>query len=433
MRDYALTLFILAGLVTTLRFPFVGMLMWVWIAIMSPHQETYSFAQSAPWNLIIAIVTIGSWLFSSERKLPPDRMTTAAVLILLCWTTLNTFFAFDPAWSWHYWDIAWKMIAMCVLTAILTVNRVRIHALIWIVALSLAYYGVKGGIFVFLTGGYNHVFGPPNSMLADNNELGLALVMTLPLLNYLRLNSASRFIRAGLIVAGILTLTSIFCTYSRETYIALGALALVSWLRTKGKIRYLAAAVVVLVPLLLFMPQSFYDRASSIQQYNTDESFLTRLDSWWVAYRYAMDHVPFGAGFYGLNLQGVWDQYLPGEMHAAHSIYFQTLGEQGIVGLALYLVVIVLGFLNLRTVIRNARANNGVAWTRDLAIALQLSLLAFCIGGAAAPMAFFDLPFLWVMLSSTLVYLSRQERPVRSPEIPEILDSSPLEYHPQPG
>src|ERR1700692_1752536 len=121
MRDLALTLFVLVGLIATLRFPFIGILMWVWFSLMNPHQETYSFALTVRWNLIIAIVTPGSWLVSKERKLPMGGFTTGLVLLLLAWSTINTFFAFDPEFSWDYWDRAWKMIVMCILAGILAV------------------------------------------------------------------------------------------------------------------------------------------------------------------------------------------------------------------------------------------------------------------------------------------------------------------------
>lgn len=409
MRDLALMLFVVAGLIATLRFPFIGILMWVWFSLMNPHQETFSFALTTRWNLIIAIVTTGSWLMSRERKLPIGGFTTGLVLLLLAWSTINTFFAFDPDFSWVYWDRAWKTIAMCILSGILAVNRVRLHALIWVVAWSLLYYGVKGGIFTLITGGHYHVWGPPDSMLADNNTMGLALVMLLPLLNYLRLHSGSRFVRIGLVTSTVFTLAAIFGSYSRGAYIALGALALLFWFHAKHKILYPAGAALVIVPLLMFMPQSFFNRAATIQQFSTDQSFRERLDSWWVAYRYAMDHAPFGAGFYGMNLQALWSQYIPGELHAAHSIYFQALGEQGIVGLFLYLMVIFVGFYNLRVVVGNVRGRTEWTWARDLAGAMGLSLMAFCIGGAAAPMQFFDLLFLWVTLSSTLLNLTRRE------------------------
>ena len=343
-------------------------------------------------------------------KLPPRGITTYLVLILLAWTTFNTFFAVNPDFSWPFWGRAWKTVAMCVVAATMATNKVRVHTMIWVIALSLGYYGVRGGLFTLVTGGGNHVFGPADTMIADNNELALALVMLLPILNYLRLHSGARYIRMGIIGVIVLCVTSILGSYSRGGYIALASVAIAFWLRTKKKLTYMLVAFIVLVPLFEFMPNSFYARVDSIQNYNSDDSFQGRVASWSVAYHYAMDHIPFGAGFYGINLPSVWQKYHPGELHAAHSIYFQTLGEQGVIGLALYLAIIGVAFLNLRATIRDTIGVPAFAWANDLARAINLSLIAFCIGGAAAPMNFYDVFLLWVMLSATLHEQARAQR-----------------------
>lgn len=313
---------------------------------------------------------------------------------------------------------------MCILAGTLAVNAVRFHALVWVVALSLCYFGVKGGLFTLITGGHSHVFGPAHTMIYDNNTLADALVMVLPMLNYLRLHSEVRWVRTGIIVVIVLVVGSILGSYSREAYLALAVVGGAFWLRTKNKLIYPIVAVIIMVPLLKFMPDSFYQRAASIQQYSTDSSFQTRLNSWWVAYRYAMDHMPFGAGFYGMNLPAVWDKYIPGEMHAVHSVYFQTLGEQGVVGLALYLLVIAVTFVNLRAVRRNTKGISEFVWAYDLAGMMQLSVLAFCVGGAAAPINFFDLFFLWVLVSAALLEHTKKKREV-------VMRTAPTLYPPE--
>jgi len=419
MRDIALICCIVGALGATIRYPYVGVMFWVWMSIQNPHQETYSFVHRIPLVFIVAVAATISWTISTERKVPPRGVMTPLVLTLLAWTTFNGFFAFDPTFSWPFWGRAWKTIAMCVVAATLATNKVRIQAMIWVVALSLGYYGVKGGIFTLVSGGASHVFGPPDSMIRENNELALALVMLLPMLHYLRVHSGARSVRAGLLGAIILCVTSVLGSYSRGGYIALTAVAFAFWLRAKNKLAYPAAAVIVLIPLLKFMPESFYNRVYSIQQYNTDETFQSRLASWSVAYHYAVDHFPFGAGFYGINLRAIWDKYHPGEVFAAHSIYFQTLGEQGFVGLALYLAIILFGFLNLRATIRDTKGIPALAWAHDLARMMQLSLVAFCVGGAAAPMNFYDVFFLWMMLSATLHEQTKLQRAASARIAPE--------------
>jgi hypothetical protein len=81
------------------------------------------------------------------------------------------------------------------------------------------------------------------------------------------------------------------------------------------------------------------------------------------------------------------------DLHAAHSIYFQALGEHGFVGLGLYLL---LGFLIWRTgswIIRNTSSREDYRWASGLATMLQVSLVGFSVGGAFLSLLYFDVPY----------------------------------------
>ena len=176
MRDIALIFAIAVGLGITLPQPFAGVILWTWFSLQNPHQETYGFASTWPLNLVIAIITIGAWLFSKERNLPPPRFLVWVMALFLGWTTLNTCFAFSPDWSWSYWDRTWKIFALGFLVAALATNRVRITALVWAMVLALFYYGVKGGIFTLMTGGSYRVFGPVHSYHPRQQSAGASAV-----------------------------------------------------------------------------------------------------------------------------------------------------------------------------------------------------------------------------------------------------------------
>ena len=64
-------------------------------------------------------------------------------------------------------------------------RRIHVIALIWVLALSIGYYGVKGGLFTLLTGGSLRVWGPADSFIMDNNALAVAVTITIPLWVYL--------------------------------------------------------------------------------------------------------------------------------------------------------------------------------------------------------------------------------------------------------
>jgi putative inorganic carbon (hco3(-)) transporter len=399
MRDIVLVLAMATGLGLTLFHPFSGVLLWTWLTLQNPNQEVWGFSTSLPLNFFVAVVTIGAWLHSGERKLPPSRFLIWAMLLFLAWVTFNSFFAFSPEWSWPYWDRTWKIFALGFLVATLATNPVRITAIIWIAVVSLLYYGVKGGIFTLMTGGLFNVYGPDNTIISDNNQLALALLMSLPLANYLRTQTANRYISWGLFAGMALTLVSVIGSHSRGAIIALGALATFSWLRSRKKIRYLFLASAFLYGTLNFMPEAFWDRMKTIQSAEVDPSFHGRYVAWQVAYKYANDHFPFGAGFYGPQLAPIFNSYFPTEeTHAAHSIYFQVLGEQGYVGLAIYLMIIAGALWSSARIMHAARGRGEFVWAGNLALMLQTSFIAFCVGGAALSMAYYDLFVLCVFL-----------------------------------
>jgi probable O-glycosylation ligase (exosortase A-associated) len=292
---------------------------------------------------------------------------------------------------------------MGLFAGILATNKVRLHAMMWVVSISLSFWGVKGGLFTIRSGGVFHVIGPDNSIIGDNNQLALAIVMILPILNYLRVQTQSRFIKYGIIATIALNILTVLGTYSRGGVISLTTLAAAFWFRSKNKFIYPIIAVIVIIPVLMFMPDSFYARLSTINKYDEDTSVQGRLMAWEVAVRYATDHFPFGAGFYGPQLRQVFNYYFPNaENHAAHSIYFQVLGEHGYIALTLYILIIVLTMRNCSTILRKTAKVPELAWAAELSRMMQLSLLVFCVGGAALSMAYYDVFVLWVALSATL-------------------------------
>ena len=393
MREFVLIIAILAGLGMTVRWPFVGVLLWEWFTLQNPHRETFGFLSST--NLVIAVVTLGAWALSKERKIPPNGFLLWAMLIFLAWTTVTTIFAYSPEWSYGYWDRTWKTFALGLLLATTVTNRARAQAVLWVAVISLFYYGVKGGLFTLVTGGGNHVLGPEGTMIADNNQLAVAMLMSLPLANYLRGQTLDRRVRLALLGGIILTTISVIGTYSRGALIGLLALGFLGLLRMKRRFLYMGAIAVLMAGVIGFMPAKYMDRMytmNSVESVQSDASFHGRIVAWQVAYYAARDRFPFGAGFYGPQLGAFWHGYFPHEKnHAAHSIYFQVLGEHGFIGLGLYLALLAGTFLQCSRMIQSARKLADKNWIAELGVGIQASLIVFCVSGAALSLAYYDL------------------------------------------
>src|SRR5712691_7642413 len=198
MRDIVLTAFIFGTLPFILWRPHIGILVWTWIGFMNPHRLTWSFAYDMQFAMIVAMVTLVSLLMSREPKKIPWTRETILLLIFIAWLLLTTIFSMYPAFAWWKLNQFWKILLMVYVTMMLMQSRGRINQLLWVIAVSIGFYGVKGGIFTIVHGGVYRVRGPEGSFIGGDNEMGLALIMTIPLLRYLQLTTEKIWMRAGL-------------------------------------------------------------------------------------------------------------------------------------------------------------------------------------------------------------------------------------------
>src|SRR5579872_4773910 len=189
LRDLILLGALLSVFPLILRAPQIGILTWIWVTLMTPQREVYGFLGNFELNFYIAVLTALAWMVSKERKIVPLNPVTGLLIVFGIWVSITTYFALQYSFSYVQWDRAIKTLILALAIVTITSTKARIQAVVWVTVLSLGYFGVKGGGFVLLTGGRNHVFGPDNSMIADNNALGLALVMILPFMNYLRVTT----------------------------------------------------------------------------------------------------------------------------------------------------------------------------------------------------------------------------------------------------
>ena len=403
MRDLVLFLGMLYYVPVSLIAPATGLLLWEWCSMMSPQQLVYGFAYGLRFNAVIAATTLFGWLISRERKrFTPDALPWL-MLAFFAWATFNMLFAPYPDFSWPLWDRAIRAFVPVFVTYALLTRKVRIHGMIWTIVISLGFYGVKGGLFTIVTLGGGHVLGPPSSQITDNNALALSLVMELPLVYYLSQHTQHRLLRLGLQIAIVLQIISVFGSYSRGAMIAISIMLAAFWWRTKNKIFYAIVGTIVIVGALSVMPDAFWERMHTLHNVSADSSFEGRVQAWHVAFMYANDHFPFGAGFDGTAVGVLFHYYMPNvPPHVAHSIYFEVLGDQGYPGLALYLLILAFGLRNARIVMRQTRNRPELAWAHDLANMMWISLITYYVGGAALSVAYFDGFLVLLALTSCL-------------------------------
>ena len=297
MRSLILFMIFLVLAVLSLTMPSIGVLTWAWIAIMSPHRLTWDFTYTLQLNLVIVIITFIAWVVAREPKRLPMNAATVMIMLFMAWMTLTTVTSLAPANSWFHWNLHIKNLVFALAVMAIMRTQVRIQALIWIIVLSIGYFGVKGGGFTIAHGGAYTVLGPPESIIEDRNHLALACCMIIPLMNYLRVTTANRLIKIGLMLAMALTIISVIGSYSRGGFLALSVTAFVFWLRSSGKLMTMALLLACFIPAVSLMPDAWKDRIGSIENYQKDDSVQGRFDAWNYAVRVAKDRPLVGEGW----------------------------------------------------------------------------------------------------------------------------------------
>lgn len=399
MRDIVLTLIIVGILPLTLKKPHYGLLLWIWLGVMNPHRLTYGFAHNLPFAQISAIFLFLGILFNLKDTYRfPWNGITVSMLTFVLWIGVSPLFSFHPDGEFEPWIRAFKIQLIVLIGFLVIGTRQHLTAMIAVLAISVGFYGIKGGIFTILTGGNNRVWGPDNSFIADNNALALAVIMVVPLFRYLQLEISNKWIKRGCLAAMLLCIVAAIGSHSRGALLAMISMSFFLWLKSPKKLGLGIFMVIAVLVFLPFMPEQWFERMSTIQTYDQDASANGRINAWWMAWNVAVDRFPIGAGFKMYTAQ-VFALYAPNplDIHAAHSIYFQVLGEHGFFGLFLFMCIFVLAWRYGVSIIRHTKHRPELAWARNLAAMIQVSLVGYAVGGAFLSLSYFDLPYYLVL------------------------------------
>lgn len=431
MRDILITIFILGLLPFILRSPRLGAYAWAWLSMMNPHRGAFGFSRNIPFSHLVAISTLVSFLLSRDRRPLPLNAITITQILLLIWMSFTCFFALNTSdVVFERWIFVFKIQLMLIVTMMLVRGRDQIVRLIWVVTLSLGFYGVKGGAWTILGGGGGRVWGPAGSMIEDNNALGLTLVMLIPFMYFLHQISTKRVIRVALVFSLVMTCFSILGSQSRGALLALISMALILALKGKRPVQMTILLGTLIVSAVLFMPDTWTSRMGTISNYHDDSSAMSRLYAWKTMWSLAVDRPFVGGGFvsdnpvvYSLYAPATVGNYEGGAVFVAHSIYFQALGEHGFPGLLLYLL---LGFFTWKKAAQIAKKTEKDSelkeWVPLLMRMTQVSLAGFAAGGAFLSLMYFDLPY-YIVAFVVLVDATLREREDTSQITTESVDN----------
>jgi putative inorganic carbon (hco3(-)) transporter len=389
--------------------------LWAWVTLLDPNYWVYSFASMIHYNKVAAGLTIISILISKEKKKFHLHSASIILIFFLFIVAVSQFSALsENPTGWEILDKFSKMVLLNLLIVNFMRSRLRIHTLALSICLGVGCFAVISALKFIVSGGAHIVLGTPN--LGDNNGVALIVLMTIPILAFLRTEFESWWMRHSVLGVMVLFVVCVVATNSRGGFVGLVVLSLSGFASSRHKLRYIIAIAFAGAILSQVVPDRLTHRIQSIESADQDSSFMGRVIAWKLSTLIALDHPFFGGGPHALQVQSVWTVYtnnfsrlsfIPTNEpdvtpHAAHSIYFEVLGDTGFLGLLTFVCLIVSGFRTGSRIIVMARDHPQLHWAKGLAEKLRLSLLVFVVSGAALSATYQDLTFIVLGMLSTI-------------------------------
>lgn len=437
MRDLILSLIIIGLMPVSFRRPYIGLVMFSWLAYMRVQDLTWSFARGVRWSFYLALLMFGGWIFSKKRGpfFTPDLRNYLMVSMIVLVGLGVAFARRKPVFGLtdqikEYIEFV-KIIAIALFTTGIVTTRERLRLLVWVIALSFGFYGFKNALWGLKTFAQVPIKTGPGGMLADNNDFALALAMAVPMLWMIGQSERREVLRRAFLVMVPMTAFTVLLTHSRGGFLAMaGGLGVLVW-RSKHRATGIVLGLLGGILGLFLMPDSMRERFSSIANYEEDSSANARFKSWAVAIRMAVDNPLVGVGL--SNFRPNYLDYEPNPSEAqlgghgvfvAHNSYLQIWAECGTPALLIYLLLMLLSLNTCWSVRAKAQRRYYTSWMSNYATMFEASLVCFAIGAVFLNRAHFDLFYHWVAIISLFGKMAQQE--LENPQAYPLRDDAVL-------
>ncbi len=212
--------------------------------------------------------------------------------------------------------------------------------------------------FAIGTGVSENAIERATGLSVDPNFLAMTMLFSFPFIVFYLLTSKGvikKVLNIGLLVINVLT---IILTYSRGGALVLLFMILMLCIINRQYIRprnlgfFLITVMLFFLAVTLFLPTSYKKRLGSVTEKKYDPSIAGRLSYLKVARQTIMEHPLLGTG--PLTFPNIYAdsktpyKYLYGDYRrSAHDVYIEILVGTGFMGLAVFLVIIVISLRNL--------------------------------------------------------------------------------------
>jgi len=426
MKDMIFLLMFLPLIILALKNPFLGLCGWIWTIMAIPTNMLWGFSSDIRFTYILASATILGMFFDKDplRK-PPFHSIFILMLLFLIQTAISNLTTLGISEiSWTVWNDFFKAVLFSGLIIMLLTTKNRIKTFLFALLLGVGFNIFFEGLKFLVTLGSYKIIGIENSMMTDNNLFALAILLVLPLYFYIIPEVKQKYLKLGFAGLAGLSAISVIGSFSRGGFIGL---IIVSWevfkkLRLKNKLLFIVFGALIYSSAVYVASDKWEDRMDTIENAAEDLSLLGRITAWKLATVAAIENPLLGTGQDSMQNHQVWRYFYhdiekmdfittknvsPDYGKAAHSIYFQVLGDTGFLGLLLFLLILSKSWFLSKKI--NKKYPD--TWQGNLGGAINTSLVVFMISGGLLSMAYYDLVYVLIAITISLSRTVQEKEP----------------------
>lgn len=358
-----------------------------------------------PWEKVFIGLAALGLVADRQRRWVRDQANVWITLFLLA-ILLSTLFAEYPGVSISHWFdfFSWYLIYFLIINTVNTGRRYFLFLGIYILAsFKLSLFGARTWAlhgFSFTSWG---ISGPPG-FFENSGELSVQMLMFSPIAYELAIflkKHVSGIKFWSLLAIPLTGVMTVLGASSRGAQVALAAQGLfvayqrrLNW-KVLGVIALLACGAYAMLPLQERM------RLSAV---GSDDTSIQRLDYLKAGVEMIREHPLFGVGYF--NFPEDYARHYPlqlfhGSAQLPHNIFIQVGTDCGLIGLAIFGLLIFRIFKATRDIRRTCAANaNAPAFAIPVARGLATAACGFLVAGQFVSIAYY--PFFWINLALTV-------------------------------
>jgi probable O-glycosylation ligase (exosortase A-associated) len=270
----------------------------------------------------------------------------------------------------------------------------RLRGVAWLLALAsvpLSLSGFKNYLSgTFVKGGNDRIFGYDAPFTENPNDLALVLIIILPLAAGLFLIERRTWARLVLLGIMVLSVGCVVITFSRGGFFTLAAVLAIGLWKIGKRGRPGAAIAVAILALfcLPLLPGGYVERVST--SFNMEKDATGSAQARWedakAAVSFIVRNPVIGSGI-GMDVLQLNKDVGPMWV-GVHNVYLEYGMDLGLPGLILFLALLASCFASTRFAVQRAFLTPALRDVGYLGEAIQLSLIAFMVGGLFAPDAY---------------------------------------------